>query len=1024
MGRRSKALIAATILLAAYAFALPTGARALDDWTFMVYLDGANNLEDAGIDDFLEMSAVGSSDKVNFVVLFDRLAGYSTGYDDWTDTRRGVIGPGDVPDLSWGTSVGEKNMGDPATAIEFAQWAIDSYPASNYAFIFWNHGGGWRNTLDKDDPPVKAVCWDDESGGDCLYMSEVRSALATIESTRTQIDLVGFDACLMGMIEVAFEIRDCADVMVGSEETEPWDGWPYTPLATWLVANPTATGSALGATIVDEYYASYGNDETQSAIDLAQVRTIPTVIDDLAQAMIDHWDDDPAAAKTAALAVKASLDAAVINEQHGDYWPGAHGLAVYFPEDALYYDSDYDTTIEFSANTQWNEFLQEFYSSMAGSWIADARGRSQQFYYVENVDLYDFCANLNMLAITTTSPLPAGQVSAPYSVTLQAEGGQTPYTWSLCGSYGESDPGGAWNGGGAGQGWSADDECWSYALPFTFSFYGRDYNSVYVCSNGFLDFASSYPDPWSTTQELIDNVRIAPLWDDLVTDGAPGQDVYITEASGYVIIRWLGESYFDAAPVNFEVVLYQNGDIRFNYGAGNDGLWPVIGISSGNGSDYVVSTLDGLSTIPDVCSRLYHQTPAELPPGLSLDSVTGTISGVPTLAGVCEFDVKCSDSSLPTQSDNSTFELEVTGPATAVAHGVVSIGPSWKWVKLPAGFTDPVVVAGPASKNDSEPGVVRLRYVGAGGFAIRFQEWDYLDGAHAAEKARWIAVEKGVHDLGGGDQLIAGSFWTNRTDVGSGRWQGFTPAFSVVPVVVAQIQTNVGPAAVTDRATKTFAGGFRVAMQEEEAGGSHPGEEIGYLAVSQEVTDIGGVACHVRRPWVRVKHTGAWASTDLGGVRVFAEEERSADTEVEHWAGELVGLIGLGSEPPFVADMQTCREADTCVLRIDKAMAAGLSVSARRQSGAPLCGVPIGLAPAGSPVIALPTEMAPIARNCDAGGRVRLSAPRSISDGGDVLIFQRWQVDGKSLPPGLAAIHLKMTGNRAAVAVYAPAMPR
>jgi hypothetical protein len=42
-------------------------------WTFMVYLDGDNNLEGAAIDDFMEMSSVGSTSNVNIVVQFDRM---------------------------------------------------------------------------------------------------------------------------------------------------------------------------------------------------------------------------------------------------------------------------------------------------------------------------------------------------------------------------------------------------------------------------------------------------------------------------------------------------------------------------------------------------------------------------------------------------------------------------------------------------------------------------------------------------------------------------------------------------------------------------------------------------------------------------------------------------------------------------------------------------------------------------------------------------------------------------------------
>ena len=57
-------------------------------WTVMVYLDADNNLESAGIDDFLEMALVGSTEDVNIVVQMDRISGDDSRYDNWTTARR------------------------------------------------------------------------------------------------------------------------------------------------------------------------------------------------------------------------------------------------------------------------------------------------------------------------------------------------------------------------------------------------------------------------------------------------------------------------------------------------------------------------------------------------------------------------------------------------------------------------------------------------------------------------------------------------------------------------------------------------------------------------------------------------------------------------------------------------------------------------------------------------------------------------------------------------------------------------
>ena len=56
-------------------------------WTFMVYLDADNNLEEVGLDDFWETSSIGSTSDVAILVLMDRIPGYSDDYGDWTGTN-------------------------------------------------------------------------------------------------------------------------------------------------------------------------------------------------------------------------------------------------------------------------------------------------------------------------------------------------------------------------------------------------------------------------------------------------------------------------------------------------------------------------------------------------------------------------------------------------------------------------------------------------------------------------------------------------------------------------------------------------------------------------------------------------------------------------------------------------------------------------------------------------------------------------------------------------------------------------
>lgn len=372
----------------------------LSEWTVMIYLDADNNLESAGINDLNEMEMVGSSSDVNIVVQVDRipysvLAANNQGYfddtsnGDWTNTRRYYITQDSDPyqissDLK--SDLGELNMGDPQTLIDFASWAVANYPAKKYLLVIWNHGGGFKSTsLTKD------IAWDDTSGGDRITMPELEYALSAISiQAGKNIDIVGMDACLMAMTEVAYQIKDYVDILVASEENVPNDGWPYDTILDQLVVNPTTSPEQLATDIVDKYIYSYPSyDVTQSAIDLSHMDNLATQLSNLALAIMSdtltpkniyinasyssqYYDDydfidlydfsnqllaysNSLEVKNIALSIQQTLNYAVIkSEYNGGRVSRSKGLSIYFP----YYSYDYYyNNTNFSQDTLWDEML-------------------------------------------------------------------------------------------------------------------------------------------------------------------------------------------------------------------------------------------------------------------------------------------------------------------------------------------------------------------------------------------------------------------------------------------------------------------------------------------------------------------------------------------------------------------------------------------------------------------------------------------------------------------------------------------
>jgi len=429
-------------------------------WTFMVYLDADNNLESFGIKDFNEMELVGSSVEMNIIVQIDRAPGYDNSNGNWTGARRYVV----TQDNNTGSiassmvdDLGEVNMGDPNTLTSFIQWAASSHPADHYALVLWDHGGGWQKkkaTLNqlkfapssKDAPigidsrglpfnPVissephgitgipgagkfsetllrlqqgsvnaanilKNVC-SDETDGDILYNHEISSAIA---NAGIHFDVIGFDACLMAMIENAYPLRNLGDYMVASEQTVPADGWPYDLILSELLFDPDMSPEDFAKLIVQKYGQFYvsGEPGTHSAIDLSLVSNVASKLDAFTAAITDNdnlWSqvdqsrsaadkyyipehkdlwhiadlisqlsDDGTVDATAA-DLKAAISGSVLqNFATTPEFANSRGLAIYFP-DATNYNAHYseeENGIDFMQENQWDEFLTAYFNGANG----------------------------------------------------------------------------------------------------------------------------------------------------------------------------------------------------------------------------------------------------------------------------------------------------------------------------------------------------------------------------------------------------------------------------------------------------------------------------------------------------------------------------------------------------------------------------------------------------------------------------------------------------------------------------------
>lgn len=361
-------------------------------WTVLIFLNADNDLERFGILNMNQMEKIGSTDQVKIVVQMDRSPGYDSSNGNWTGTRRYLVTKDNDTDTINSTmleDMGEVDMGDPDVLREFIQWGQQNYPADRYCLVLWNHGSGWR-TAAQTKALSRNISFDDTSGTS-IQTTDLAYAL---EAASPRIDCVAFDASLMQMIEVAYEMRNSAEILVGSEESPPGDGYVYDRWLGRLAASPGMNSRQLGQVIADEYVDSYTGkyDVTQSVLVLANVDAVARAADDFAAAVRPHAASNASALRTARTnaqsyafdyykdlldyaslvnqvipdpaisnaytRLQSAMSSAVVYERHtGTRVERSHGLSIYMPSPWEYLTRYED--IGFSAEyPNWAELIK------------------------------------------------------------------------------------------------------------------------------------------------------------------------------------------------------------------------------------------------------------------------------------------------------------------------------------------------------------------------------------------------------------------------------------------------------------------------------------------------------------------------------------------------------------------------------------------------------------------------------------------------------------------------------------------
>ena len=270
--RSITALLLSVMLLLA---GLPAGcfsARAAEQaLTILVYICGteleSNEGEASG--DIREMISSGIGNAAGVSVLL--ATGGTTAWQRYDISSRTVQyyrlgGSG----LELMKDAGRMNMGEANTLSSFLRFGISAAPASRYALVLWDHGGG----------PVHGVCYDQNYQEDHLSLDELREGLAA-GLNGAKLDIIGFDCCLMNCVDLCSDLCGIADYAVVSQELVSGTGLNYDEWMRPILENPGISSEKIAMAMAETYVAenSRGRQATTATMSVVSMNAMPAVME-------------------------------------------------------------------------------------------------------------------------------------------------------------------------------------------------------------------------------------------------------------------------------------------------------------------------------------------------------------------------------------------------------------------------------------------------------------------------------------------------------------------------------------------------------------------------------------------------------------------------------------------------------------------------------------------------------------------------------------------------------------------------
>jgi len=283
-----------------------------NQWTFAIYMESSDDLQAAAIKNLNEMALISPEHARIFVLL------HANGANAW------------LYEISKHTlkQIGMYVLQEDVTENIFylMNYSVNQAPANHYCLVLWNHGYGilkpFYNKESKEwellpDGDAEVICpikrsshqtWSHRNHKGMLCNAYDKTCMDNEQMVNTferisneildgkKIDICGLDMCKGAMFEHAYQLRHYINYLIGSQECELLDGWPYDLILQKLVDEPNVAPRKLAEHVIDAYSRYYKQHApvglyTQSAMDIKYTEQLKENIDAVANLLckgIEH----------------------------------------------------------------------------------------------------------------------------------------------------------------------------------------------------------------------------------------------------------------------------------------------------------------------------------------------------------------------------------------------------------------------------------------------------------------------------------------------------------------------------------------------------------------------------------------------------------------------------------------------------------------------------------------------------------------------------------------------------------------